>query len=59
MRKPLGYILSWVLYGLGHIVSRPMLWWDWPVYPVFNWLMLRSSDVQDWAGAGPWSEVKE
>lgn len=27
----------------------------WPLYVVYNWLMLTSSDVQDWGGgAGPW-----
>jgi hypothetical protein len=59
MRRPLGFALSWALYGLGHIVSRPMTWWGicgW-LYPPYNWLMIRSCDVQDWAGAGPWSEV--
>ena len=60
MRKIIGYILTWVLYGLGDLVSKPMNWFDcmsW-LYPAYNWLMLRSYDVQQWAGnSGPWKKV--
>ena len=56
MKKVIAYIVSWALYGLGDMVSRLMQWFDWAwIYPVYNKLMLASSDVQDWAGnAGPW-----
>lgn len=57
MRKIIGYTLTWTLYGLGDLVSKPMNWFDcmaW-LYPAYNWLMLRSYDVQQWAGnSGPW-----
>ena len=50
MRKTIGYIVSWALYGLGDLVSKPMdrLDWAW-LYPVYNRLMISSLLVQDWA----------
>lgn len=56
MRKAIGWLVSWTLYWLGDIVSRPMnfdcMFW---LYPVYNRLMLWSSQVQDWAGnKAPW-----
>ncbi|MEX3933334.1 hypothetical protein AB4Y32_16275 [Paraburkholderia phymatum] len=59
MRRATGFAVSWLLFGIGHIVSRPMLWWDWPVYPVYNWLMLASCGVQDWGGSGPWEVAND
>ena len=59
MRKILGYILSWILYGLGDLISKPMSRWDcmaW-LYTPYNWLMLKSYAIQNWAGnSGPWKE---
>ena len=56
MKKFVAYILSWTLYGLGDIVSRPMQWFDWSwLYPVYNRLMLASIRIQHWAGnKTPW-----
>ena len=56
MKKPLAWAASWALYGLGHAVSIPMCKWDRMafLYPVYNWLMLRSSRVRDWGGL-PWA----
>jgi hypothetical protein len=59
MKKLIGYILSWVLYCLGDLVSRPMNWfeWAWWLYPVYNRLMICSYDVQEWGGNfGPWRD---
>ena len=58
MKKAIAYILSWILYGLGDLVSRPMQWFDWNwLYPLYNWLMLNSLAVQDWAGnQKPWEK---
>jgi hypothetical protein len=60
-REVIGWIAAWILYGLGHIFSRPLSWWAWadfaaPVlYPAYNRCMLASLDVQQWAGSkGPW-----
>jgi hypothetical protein len=60
MKKILGYILGWILYGLGDLISRPMQWFDWVwIYPIYNRLMLWSNDIQDWAGnTTPWSKIK-
>ena len=59
MKKIIGYILSWTLYWLGDLASKPMHYFDWGwIYPVYNRLMIWSTDVQDWSGAdGPWGEV--
>jgi len=58
MKKFTAYILSWILYGLGDIISRPMQWFDWAwLYPAYNRLMLSSHGIQKWAGnRGPWEE---
>lgn len=59
MRKVVGYVVSWILFWLGDIVSRPMNWVEcmWWLYPAYNKLMLWSSSVQDWSGAnGPWRD---
>jgi len=59
VKKLIGYILSWTLYWLGDLVSKPMHWtYGYWLYPVYNRLMIWSTDVQDWSGAdGPWGEV--
>jgi hypothetical protein len=58
MRKFIGYVVSWTLYWLGDLISKPMNYLDWYwLYPVYNRLMIYSADVQDWSGAnGPWGE---
>jgi hypothetical protein len=56
MKKIIAYTLSWALYWLGDLVSKPMHYIDWWwLYPVYNNLMRASLSVQDWAKiAGPW-----
>lgn len=60
MRKIIGYVLSWVLFGLGDLISKPMNYWDcmsW-LYPAYNNLMLWSYNIQNWANNnGPWKKV--
>ena len=61
MRKFIGYIVSWILYWLGDLTSKPMHYLDWYwLYPLYNLLMCWSVDVQDWAKLinGPWSYTK-
>jgi hypothetical protein len=60
MRKFIGYVLSWTLFWLGDLISKPLhyLNWWW-LYPVYNRLMICSADVQDWSKAnGPWESTK-
>jgi len=61
IKKFLARIFSEVLYCVGDWVSRPMNWFDWAwLYPVYSWLMIASSNVQDWAGNDqPWGKIKE
>lgn len=58
MKTILGYIGSWVLYGLGDLVSKPMHYLDWAwLYPTYNRLMLWSCNLQEWGnGCGPWQD---
>jgi hypothetical protein len=60
MRKFIGYVISWVLFWIGDLVSKPMHYLDWWwLYPVYNRLMISSADVQDWSNAnGPWESTK-
>ena len=51
----IGDVMSYILYWLGHIVSRPMLWFDWAfLYKTYNYLMIKSADIQHKTGKGPW-----
>jgi hypothetical protein len=62
--KAIGYIASWTLYWLGHWSwqistlapdNDRWAWWAETWYTPYNWLMLRSSDIQDATRcAGPW-----
>ncbi len=56
MKKILAWPLSWALFWLGDVVSKPMHYFNWAwLYPVYNNLMCWSADVQDWAQLNePW-----
>ena len=57
------WLLSWTLYWLGHIVSKPMNWSDscaYMLYMVYHNLMTWSYNVQEFCGFSghpkfPWS----
>lgn len=51
------WLLSWILFGMGDLVSRPMLRWGWPVYCIYNRLMIWASNIQG-DGPGPWEKIK-
>ena len=39
-------ILSYILYYLGHYISKPVQWWNWGfLYPVYTKLMCWSFDL--------------
>jgi hypothetical protein len=48
--------LSWALWAIGHFFAhKVLLRWHLPfAYPIYNWLMLRSSDLQADDPRGPW-----
>lgn len=55
MKKVIAWPLMWSLFWLGHGVSRIMVGRLGHLYPLYNWLMLKSSELQDWSGLkGPW-----
>ena len=38
----------WLLFWIGHIISKPMEWFDWGcIYPAYNWCMSTSCDLDD------------
>lgn len=52
-----GFVLSYILYYIGHILSIPMNWTGlaW-IYPIYNRLMLWSYDIQEATECnGPWT----
>ena len=63
MKRAIGWLVSWALYWMGDIASRPLRapeswpeWWFAAWYAVYNRLMLRSVSAQDWGGSGPWRD---
>ena len=49
---PVGYLYFYI----GNIISKPMNYFDWGwLYPLYNWFMLRSVDIQIETGKGPWT----
>lgn len=52
MKKLTAYIVSPILYGLGHSTSVIMMHVGLLsfLYPIYNKLMLASCDIEDWAG---------
>lgn len=54
------FLLSWAAWSLGHLASVIMNWVDteWWIgfwYPIYNWFMNLSSDIQG-SGKGPWEQ---
>ena len=47
--------MSYVYYFIGHIISKIMhydrFYW---LYPTYNWFMIKSYDMQEKTGKGPW-----
>lgn len=51
---------SWLLYGVGHAVSIPMLRWDLAfLYPLYNSAMVASDAIQGDLKPGPWGPPAE
>jgi hypothetical protein len=50
------WVISWILYLLGDLISRPMNRFDWAwLYPAYNRLMVWSMIVQQYAdNKTPW-----
>ena len=53
-------IISWFLYCAGHVVSKPMNKCSafGFLYPLYNWLMMKSVQVQG-SGSGPWKTTNK
>lgn len=61
MKKAIAWLVAWILFWLGHLVSLLMHQSNWLalLYIVYNKLMTLSSNVQDWGGAGPWKSPQQ
>ena len=58
MHRALRATASWSPYGLGHLVSIPMLRWNLAfLYSVYRALILASEDIQGDSEQGPWGPV--
>ena len=64
MKYWIGYVVCWTCYWIGHFFSlfiniEPE-WLTTIFYPPYNWFMLKSGDIQDWAGGDsprfPWEK---
>lgn len=67
IRQAVAYVLSWSMFWTGYAIAevafhsdRTARYLSW-LYRPYNYLMSRSSIVQDWAGIenGPWKRVGE
>lgn len=61
MKKIIAFIPVWLLYYTGHLISKT---WETRFnrggygYDMYNTCMIRSMNLQDWAGLkGPWKPV--
>ena len=53
------WALSWMLYLVGDLLSKPMIRFDWAwLYPAYNTVMGWSDSVQG-DGPGPWKKALE
>ena len=53
------FLCHWY-YFLGDMVSLPMCRWDWPLYDLYRYLMIRSSDIDEKYGqCWIWGDVEE
>lgn len=58
MPRALRSTASWTLYGLGHLVSIPMLRWDLAfLYSLYRALIIASVDIQGDFEQGPWGPL--
>lgn len=60
MKWLIGCVLAWLMYYAGdwlYELTSVVNMDDW-AYPLINWLLIRSGDVQDWGGVkwGPWKK---
>ena len=63
LKEWIGWAGSWALFWPGHATSWIIHWLDFSetavrfIYPVYNWFMITSGDVQDWGGGyGAWED---
>ncbi len=59
MKKTVAYLLSSILFWIGHVIHLPMFYWDWSfLYTPYQCLMEWSVKVQEWGGSdGPWQST--
>lgn len=61
MKKHWYCFLSNLFFYAGHIVSKPMHWHDelGRLYPLYNYLMIRSVDFNDVSDCGIWGKIQQ
>ena len=61
IKKIIGYIGSYLTYGIGHLVSIPMAKWDVTgLYYIYTKFMTWSFQIHDWAEMGNtlWTKIE-
>lgn len=62
MKVIIARVLSPILYWVGHFFSKLFESCDslgWLFYPIYNWCMITSSNIEDWAGVNiMWNPVE-
>lgn len=51
--------IAWLFYGAGHLVSIVMIGPLGSLYPVYNWLMLKSHDISINYDLGIWTNATD
>ncbi len=61
MKKTIAYLPMWLLYYTGDLISRTFVWeYSVRVYIIYQFCMLWSLQLQDWAGfEKPWKYPEE
>lgn len=61
MKKIIAYVPVWLLYYIGDLISNTLAWeyFLW-VFVFYQWCMITSMELQDWAGLeDPWHYPEE
>ncbi len=59
MKKLIAYPLAWGLFYLGDFISNTKIFNEGSFYNLYNWCMIKSSEIQDWGELNsPWKNVK-
>lgn len=59
MKYAIGWLTCQTLFWLGHLASKTFTNRQAIAYSVYRWLMIRSSEVDEWARCGLWKRSED